>query len=56
MAFELVLTHWVHNLDPIEMAKGVDSVYADFAKAISKCEAEVLLQRLSRCGNRGKMA
>ena len=39
----------------MELGKGVDAIYTDFAKAFDKCETGVLLHRLKACGVRGKV-
>jgi len=48
-----LLTHWDQVIDLMEQGMTVDVIYTDFAKAFDKCESNVLLHTLRKCGVKG---
>ena len=49
-----LLAHWDQVIDLLEQGLTVDVIYTDFAKAFDKCETNVLLHTLKKCGVKGK--
>ena len=49
-----LLAHWDQIIDLLEQGFTVDVIYTDFAKAFDKCETNVLLHTLKKCGIKGK--
>ena len=50
-----LLSYWDNLLDEMEMGKGVDVIYTDFAKAFDTVETGVLLHELRECGVKGNL-
>ena len=48
------MAHWDQIIDLLEQGFTVDVIYTDFAKAFDKCETNVLLHTLKKCGIKGK--
>ena len=49
-----LLSLWDQIIDLLEQGLSVDVIYTDFAKAFDKCEKNVLLYTLKKCGVKGK--
>ena len=50
-----LLSHWDSILDCLEQGEAVDVIYTDFSKAFDKCETNVLLSTLKKCGVKGRV-